>query len=66
MGDCNNTSVIIVIGADAKLKYVHKGPLRGADVEAATKLVETLVNELKAPAAPVAEPANIAPVVPAP
>lgn len=62
LGDCNNTSVFIVIGADAKVKYVHKGPLRGADVETATKLVETLVNELKAAAAPApTEPAVVAP-----
>jgi len=74
-GDCNNTSVFIVIGADEKVKYIHKGPIRGAEVEAATKLVEGLVNELKGTTGAAAKPsepaiapaaAGAAPVAPTP
>lgn len=67
-GDCNNTSVFVVIGPDEKVKYIHKGPIRGAEVEAATKLVEGLVNDLKAASGAAAKPTEpaIAPTGAAP
>jgi predicted transcriptional regulator len=52
LGDCNNTSVIVVIGPDMKVKYLHKGPVRGAEVDSTVKLVEAMVNELKGAATP--------------
>ena len=69
-GDCNNQSVIVVIGPDMKVKYIHKGPVRGADVDSTVKLVESLIAELRtggagkpadAPSAPAPSPAVVAP-----
>lgn len=42
LGDCNNTSVIMIIGKDMKVKYVHKGAVRGAEIDKVLKLVEDL------------------------
>lgn len=67
LGDCNNQSVVVIIGPDMKVKMIKKGAVKGNDVAAAVKLVEDLTNELKASNAPPAaapEPA-IAPGAPA-
>ncbi len=43
LGDCNNTSVVIFIGKDMKVKYVHKGAVRGAEIDKVVKMVEDLI-----------------------
>lgn len=43
LGDCNNTSVFILIGRDKKVKYIKKGPIRGAEIDAIVKLIEDLI-----------------------
>jgi hypothetical protein len=43
LGDCNNTSVFILIGKDKKVKYIKKGPIRGTEIDAIVKLIEDLV-----------------------
>lgn len=56
-GDCNNQSVVVVIGADKKVKYLHKGPVRGAaEIDGVVKLIETLVVEMRGSAEPAATP----------
>ncbi len=67
LGDCNNQSVVVVIGPDQKVKFLKKGAVKGEDLVAVVKLVEELTNELKASGASATkapEPA-IAPGVPA-
>jgi predicted transcriptional regulator len=51
LGDCNNTSVFILIGADGKLQHIQRGPIRGDDIGKIVELVARLV-EAVAPAAP--------------
>jgi hypothetical protein len=43
LGDCNNTGVFILIGRDTKVKYIKKGPIRGAEIEGIVKLIEDLI-----------------------
>ncbi len=43
LGDCNNTSVVIVIGKDQKVKYIKKGPIRGAEIDMIVRLSEDLI-----------------------
>ncbi len=43
LGDCNNTSVVIFIGKDMKVKYVHKGAVRGEEIDKVVKMVEDLI-----------------------
>jgi len=43
LGDCNNTSVFLLIGKDKKVKYVKKGPIRGAEIDGIVKLTEDLI-----------------------
>jgi predicted transcriptional regulator len=43
LGDCNNTSVFILIGRDKKVKFIKKGPIRGAEIDAIVKLIEDLL-----------------------
>ena len=50
MGTCNNTSVVMVIGRDRRLKYLHSGPIRGAELEKVVGLISTLVAESEAAA----------------
>ncbi len=42
LGDCNNQSVVMAVGKDKKLKYLHRGAVRGDDIEAFISLIETL------------------------
>ncbi len=69
LGDCNNTSVVVIFGADKKVKFIQKGPVRGADVDNAVKLVESIIAEMKAAAegtaAPAPAPTEAAPAAPA-
>lgn len=43
LGDCNNTSVVIIIGKDMKVKYVYKGAVRGEEINKVVKMVEDLI-----------------------
>jgi len=43
LGDCNDTSVFILIGADKKVKYVKKGAVRGAEITTIVNLIDSLV-----------------------
>ena len=43
LGDCNNTSVFVLIGKDKKVKYIKKGPIRGTEIDAIVKLIEYMV-----------------------
>jgi predicted transcriptional regulator len=61
LGDCNNTSVVMVIGRDKKVHHVQRGEIRGKDVDAVVALVEKLINEAPAAPAPAAVPAPAAP-----
>lgn len=69
LGDCNNDSVVLVIGKDKKVAHVQRGAIRGKDIEAIVALVEKLMAEPApgAAPAPVAAPApEAAPPAPAP
>jgi predicted transcriptional regulator len=48
LGDCNNTSVFILLGKDGKVQHVQRGAIRGGDVEKIVELIARLVE----PAAP--------------
>ncbi|MEW5741239.1 MAG: YtfJ family protein [Myxococcota bacterium] len=66
LGDCNNASVVLVIGKDKKVAHVQRGAIRGKDIENIVALVEKLMAEPAPGAAPpVAAPAP-APEAPAP
>lgn len=43
LGDCNNTSVFLLIGKDGRVKYLKKGPIRGAEIDVIVKLIEDLI-----------------------
>nr|MBP6290955.1 hypothetical protein [Spirochaetota bacterium] len=43
LGDCNNTSVVMFIGKDMKVKYVYKGAVRGEEINKVVKMVEDLI-----------------------
>jgi hypothetical protein len=34
LGDCNNTSVFVLVGKDKQVKHLQRGPIRGADIDA--------------------------------
>ena len=34
LGDCNNTSVFVLVGKDKQVKHIQRGPIRGADIDA--------------------------------
>ncbi len=67
LGDCNNQSVVVVIGPDQKVKFLKKGAVKGEDLVAVVKLVEDLTGELKASGASAAKATQpaMAPGVPA-
>ncbi|MDH7499469.1 MAG: YtfJ family protein [candidate division NC10 bacterium] len=43
LGDCNNTAVFLLIGKDRRVKYVKKGPIRGAEVDAIVQMIGDLI-----------------------
>jgi len=43
LGNCNNTSVVIIIGKDRKVKYVKKGAVRGAEIKKVVDIVDVLI-----------------------
>lgn len=56
IADTNNTSVIIVIGKDKKVRYVKHGPVRGKEIDAVINIIETAMQP------PAAEPPAAFPV----
>ncbi|MEW6433362.1 MAG: YtfJ family protein [Myxococcota bacterium] len=78
LGDCNNTSVVVIVGKDKKVAHVQRGEIRGKDIEAIVALVKKLMampgpGEAPPPQpappaddAPAAEPAAPAEPTPAP
>jgi hypothetical protein len=56
LGDCNNTSVVIVLDRRGKVALVQRGEIRGKDVDAIVALVQKLMVE-PAEAEKPAEPA---------
>jgi hypothetical protein len=45
LGDCNNTSVFVLLGKDAKVVHVQRGAIRGDDI---AKIVETIARLVEA------------------
>ena len=43
LGDCNNTSVFILVGADRQVKHVQRGPIRGADIDHIVGMIAKLI-----------------------
>ncbi len=43
LGDCDDVSVVLVIGKDKKVKYMKKGPVRGAEIK---KVLDIIATEL--------------------
>ena len=46
LGDCDDKSVVLVIGADKKLKYIKKGKVRGAEIQKVIDVIEAEVAKL--------------------
>jgi hypothetical protein len=44
LGNCNNTSIVLVVGKDKKVKHLQRGPIRAKELESFVSLVEGLVN----------------------
>jgi len=70
LGDCNNTSVVIIVGKDKVVRHVQRGEIRGKDIDTIVALVLKLMAEPApgaAPAAPAPPAENAAPApTPAP
>jgi len=45
LGDCDDKSVVLVIGKDKRLKYVKKGKVRGDEIQKVVDLVAAEVNQ---------------------
>jgi predicted transcriptional regulator len=43
LGDCNNTSVVVVLGRDGRVAHVQRGPIRGDDIGKIVELIARLV-----------------------
>lgn len=62
LGECNNTSVIVIVDAKGKVAKTMRGEVRGDDIAGAVRLVEKLIAEAAPKPAPVeAAPADAAP-----
>lgn len=46
LGTCQDTSVIIVIGKDKKIKHLQRGAIRGKDITTVVDLIFTLMNDV--------------------
>jgi predicted transcriptional regulator len=57
LGDCNNTSVVVIVGKDKVVRHVQRGEIRGKDIETIVALVEKLMAEPAPGEAPAAAPA---------
>ena len=45
LGDCDNVSVVIIIGKDQKIKYIKKGKIRGKEIDKVLAIVEAEINK---------------------
>jgi hypothetical protein len=45
LGDCNNASVVLIVGKDKKVKHVQRGEIRGKDIETIVQLIAQLIKE---------------------
>lgn len=45
LGDCNNNSVVLIIGKDKKVHHVQRGEIRGKDIDTIVALVKKLMEE---------------------
>jgi predicted transcriptional regulator len=43
LGDCNNTSVFVLIGKDGKVVHEQRGPIRGDDIPKIVEMIAKLV-----------------------
>jgi hypothetical protein len=43
LGDCNNTSVFILVGKDGKVVHTQRGPIRGDDIQKIVEMIAKLV-----------------------
>jgi predicted transcriptional regulator len=43
LGDCNNTSVFLLLSKDGKVVHVQRGPIRGDDIARIVELVASLI-----------------------
>jgi predicted transcriptional regulator len=43
LGDCDDTSVVMVVGKDKRLKYIKKGKVRGAEIQ---KVIDVIKAQL--------------------
>jgi len=50
LGDCNNKSVVILIGKDKKLKYFKKGALSDSETKDTIALIKKTIAEAGGPA----------------
>jgi predicted transcriptional regulator len=44
LGDCNNTSVFILVGKDGKVVHTQRGPIRGDDIQKIVEMIAKLVD----------------------
>ncbi len=56
LGDCNNTSVFLLLDRTGKVVHVQRGPIRGDDIGRIVELVATLIAETPSQAAPSPSP----------
>lgn len=61
LGDCNNTSIFVLLDEDAKVVRVQRGAIRGDDVAAIVEQVAALIAASAPTLAPAASPAPAAP-----
>ena len=45
LGDCNDVSVVLIVGKDKRLKYIKKGEVKGAEIDKVVKILETEINK---------------------
>jgi predicted transcriptional regulator len=45
LGDCDDKSVVLVIGKDKRLKYIKKGKVRGAEIQKVVDIINAEVNK---------------------
>ena len=55
-GNCDDVSVVLVVGKDKRVKYYKKGPVRGAEIKKVIKICEDEINKSTASTTPPASP----------
>ncbi len=43
LGDCNDTSVVVIIGKERTVKYISKGPVRGSEINRVLQIVDASI-----------------------